>query len=115
MLGASRWRIFWTVTVPASRYGLMSAAFIVFAVTITDFGNAIEIEPSERAVIVGVANDEINDVSGVFSVALIKKTGETWSKPKAITDGSTDQNMFAVLVIKAGLMHTVFRQAQDVY
>jgi iron(III) transport system permease protein len=41
MLGASRWRIFWTVTVPASRYGLMSAAFIVFAVTITDFGNAI--------------------------------------------------------------------------
>ena len=41
MLGASRLRIFWTVTVPASRYGLMSAAFIVFAVTITDFGNAI--------------------------------------------------------------------------
>ena len=41
MLGASRWRIFWTVTVPASRYGLMSATFIVFAVTITDFGNAI--------------------------------------------------------------------------
>ena len=41
MLGASPWRIFWTVTMPASRYGLMSATFIVFAVTITDFGNAI--------------------------------------------------------------------------
>jgi iron(III) transport system permease protein len=41
MLGASGWRIFRTVTLPGSRYGLMSAAFIVFAVTITDFGNAI--------------------------------------------------------------------------
>ena len=41
MLGASRWRIFWTVTLPGTRYGLMSAIFVVFTATITDFGNAI--------------------------------------------------------------------------
>ena len=38
VLGASRWRIFWTVTVPGARYGLVSAAFVVFNLVITDFG-----------------------------------------------------------------------------
>src|SRR3546814_408950 len=37
-LKASRWRIFWTVTVPGARYGLISAAFVVFNLVITDFG-----------------------------------------------------------------------------
>jgi iron(III) transport system permease protein len=29
-LRASRWRTFWTVTIPGARYGLISAAFVVF-------------------------------------------------------------------------------------
>ena len=37
-LRASRWRTFWTVTVPGARYGLISAAFVVFTMVITDFG-----------------------------------------------------------------------------
>jgi iron(III) transport system permease protein len=37
-LRASRWRTFWTVTLPGARYGLISAAFVVFTLTITDFG-----------------------------------------------------------------------------
>jgi len=37
-LRASKWRIFWTVTVPGARYGLISAAFVVFTLVITDFG-----------------------------------------------------------------------------
>jgi len=37
-LKASRWRILWTVTVPGARYGLISAAFVVFNLVITDFG-----------------------------------------------------------------------------
>lgn len=37
-LGASRWRIFHTVTLPGARYGLISASFVVFTLTITDFG-----------------------------------------------------------------------------
>lgn len=37
-LGASRLRIFWTVTLPGAKYGLISAAFVVFTLVITDFG-----------------------------------------------------------------------------
>jgi len=37
-LKAGRWKIFWTVTVPGARYGLISAAFVVFNLVITDFG-----------------------------------------------------------------------------
>ena len=32
------WRIFTTITLPSARYGLMSAAFVVFTLAITDFG-----------------------------------------------------------------------------
>ncbi|MBM3565547.1 MAG: putative 2-aminoethylphosphonate ABC transporter permease subunit [Alphaproteobacteria bacterium] len=37
-LGASKTRIFFTVTLPGVRYGLISAFFVVFTLVITDFG-----------------------------------------------------------------------------
>ena len=37
-LSTSRARVFRTVTVPGARYGLISAAFVVFTVVVTDFG-----------------------------------------------------------------------------
>jgi iron(III) transport system permease protein len=37
-LRAPRWKTFTTVTVPGAGYGLISAAFVVFNLTITDFG-----------------------------------------------------------------------------
>jgi iron(III) transport system permease protein len=37
-MGASRTRAFMTITLPGVRYGLISAAFIVFTLVITDFG-----------------------------------------------------------------------------
>jgi iron(III) transport system permease protein len=37
-LKADGWRIFWTVTLPGIRYGLISATFVVFVLVITDFG-----------------------------------------------------------------------------
>jgi iron(III) transport system permease protein len=40
-MGASAWRQFVDITLPQATFGLLSAAFIVFTVTITDFGNAI--------------------------------------------------------------------------
>jgi iron(III) transport system permease protein len=39
-LGTSNWRVFWTVTLPGIKYGLVSAGFIVFTLVITDFGIA---------------------------------------------------------------------------
>jgi iron(III) transport system permease protein len=37
-MGTSRWRTFTTVTLPGAKYGLISAAFVVFTLVITDFG-----------------------------------------------------------------------------
>ena len=37
-LGASKWKTFYTVTLPGARFGLISAAFVVFTLDITDFG-----------------------------------------------------------------------------
>lgn len=37
-LKAGKWRTFRTVTVPGARYGIVSAAFVVFTLVITDFG-----------------------------------------------------------------------------
>jgi len=38
VLGASKMKTFFTVTLPGARYGLISAAFVVFNLVITDFG-----------------------------------------------------------------------------
>lgn len=40
IFGASRWRQFFDITLPNAKFGLLSAGFVVFSVTITDFGNA---------------------------------------------------------------------------
>lgn len=37
-LRASRWRRFYTVTLPAAKYGLVSAAMVVFAYSVSEFG-----------------------------------------------------------------------------
>ncbi len=39
-LGASKTRVFFTVTLPGAKYGLISAALVVFTLVITDFGIA---------------------------------------------------------------------------
>ncbi len=39
-LGASKARVFFTVTLPGAKYGVISAGFVVFTLVITDFGIA---------------------------------------------------------------------------
>ena len=39
-LGTKRSRIFWTVTLPGVKFGLINACFVVFTVVVTDFGIA---------------------------------------------------------------------------
>jgi len=43
MLGAGKKRIFFDVTLPGVKFGLISSIFLVFTITITDFGNAMVI------------------------------------------------------------------------
>ena len=37
-LRTPKWRVFWTVTLPGAKYGILSAGFVVFTLVITDFG-----------------------------------------------------------------------------
>lgn len=37
-LGASRWRKFWTITLPSAKFGLVSAALVVFSYSVSEFG-----------------------------------------------------------------------------
>lgn len=43
VMGAKPFRIFRTVTLPSTRYGIAAAVFVTFSLSITDFGNAIVI------------------------------------------------------------------------
>jgi len=124
MLGASGWRTFRTVTLPASRYGLMSAAFIVFAVTITDFGNAIIIGGNYKVLateiytqVVGQANFNLG---AVVSMVLLFPTAiaiglERWitkRQPALVTDKFVPlqvkpRRIFdAVMLVSVGLICT---------
>lgn len=44
-----------------------------------------------------------------------RKAGGSWSNPKAVSTGATDQNMFAVLKYGGGLLHSVWRQGKNVF
>jgi iron(III) transport system permease protein len=80
MLGGSSWRIFWTVTLPATRYGVMSAIFVVFTIVITDFGNAMVIGGDY-----GVLATEIyNQVSGQANFSLGAVIGMVLLVPAAV-------------------------------
>jgi len=45
----------------------------------------------------------------------IMRENGAWSEPRAVSSGSTAQNMFAVLEYADGLLHTVFPMGGDVY
>ena len=59
-MGASAWRQFLDITLPQAWLGLLSAAFVVFTVTVTDFGNAIIVGGSYKV----LATEIYDQVSG---------------------------------------------------
>jgi iron(III) transport system permease protein len=80
MLGATEWRMFRTVTVPATRYGLVSAIFIVFTIVITDFGNPMVIGGDFSV----LATEIYNQVSGQANFRLGAVIGIVLLVPAAI-------------------------------
>jgi len=100
MLGGSSWRIFATVTLPATRYGLMSAVFIVFTIVITDFGNPMVIGGDYGVLateiynqVSGQANFNLGAVIGMIlllpaAVAVIIERWVSKRQSAAITSGS---------------------------
>jgi len=66
VLGSSRWRQFLDVTLPSIKFALLSTAFVVFTVTITDFGNAATIGGNYSV----LATEIYNQVAGQMNFHL---------------------------------------------
>ena len=60
VLGATGARIFRDITLPSSKYGILSAIFVVFTIVITDFGNPMVIGGDYNV----LATEIYNQVSG---------------------------------------------------
>jgi len=80
LLGASDWRLFRTVTLPSTRYGIMSAIFVVFTIVITDFGNAMVIGGDYSV----LATEIYNQVSGQANFNLGAVIGIVLLVPAAV-------------------------------
>lgn len=81
VLGATPWRQFRDITLPTMRYGLLSAAFVVFTVTITDFGNAVVIGGDFSV----LATEIYNQVSGQMRFGIGAVVGLLLLLPAALS------------------------------
>ncbi|MBW1972574.1 MAG: ABC transporter permease subunit [Deltaproteobacteria bacterium] len=74
-LGANAFQVFWKVTVPSAKYGLVSAAALVFNLTITDFGNPIVIGGNYNVLATEIYSQVIGlqkfDMGATISVILL--------------------------------------------
>jgi iron(III) transport system permease protein len=80
MLGAGPARIFRTITLPSTRYGIVSAIFVVFTIVITDFGNPMVIGADYNV----LATEIYNQVSGQGRMELGAVIGVVLLVPAAI-------------------------------
>jgi iron(III) transport system permease protein len=80
ILGAGPARIFRTITLPSTRYGLVSAIFVVFTIVITDFGNPMVIGGDFSV----LATEIYNQVSGQGNMELGAVIGVVLLVPAAI-------------------------------
>ena len=74
-LGASSLKVFWKVTVPSAKYGLVSAAALTFNLTITDFGNPVVIGGDYNVLATEIFSQVTNlyrfDLGATISVILL--------------------------------------------
>lgn len=66
VLGGSRWAQFFRITLPSMKFALLSTGFVVFAITITDFGNAATIGGNYSV----LATEIYNQVAGQMNFHL---------------------------------------------
>lgn len=82
-LGAGDIRMFFTVTLPSTKYGLMSAIFVLFTIVITDFGNPMVIGGDYDV----LATEIYNQVSGQANFEMGAVIGMVLLVPAAIAVG----------------------------
>ena len=129
-LGTPASRVFYTVTLPGARYGLVSAAFVVFTLIITDFGipkviggqfNVLATDAYKQ--IVGQQNFEMGAVVGLIllmpailafavdrqiqkkQVALLSARAVPYeARPAALRDGLLLLYCIAIGLVLAGML-----------
>jgi len=80
VMGATRWQQFWGITLPNVKFGLLSAGFVVFTVTLTDFGNAVVIGGNYSV----LATEIYNQVTGQMRFGIGSAVGMLLLLPTAI-------------------------------
>lgn len=81
VMGASSLRQFLDITLPNTKFGLLSAAFVVFVITITDFGNAIVIGGNYRV----LATEIYSQVSGQMDFGMGSVVGMLLLLPSLVS------------------------------
>lgn len=97
LLGAGRLRRFFSVTLPAARYGLLSALFLGFAINISEFGNPMVLGGSYNVLateiynqVAGQANFHLGAVIGVMLLipVLLTVVAEKWVSSRQVAYSS---------------------------
>ncbi|MBT4265816.1 MAG: ABC transporter permease subunit [Deltaproteobacteria bacterium] len=74
-LGASPFKVFWRVTLPSAKYGILSAAALTFNLTITDFGNPVVIGGNYNVLATEIYSQVTNlyrfDLGATISIILL--------------------------------------------
>lgn len=105
-------RIFWTVTLPGCRYGLISAAFVVFTLVFTDFGVPKVIGGDYNV----LATDVYKQVIGQFNFQMGAVVGLMLTLPAIISfavDRLVQRKQVALLTARAVPLQPKFRPLID--
>lgn len=105
-------KIFWTVTLPGCRYGLISAAFVVFTLVFTDFGVPKVIGGDYNV----LATDVYKQVIGQFNFQMGAVVGLMLTLPAIISfavDRLVQRKQVALLTARAVPLQPKFRPLID--
>jgi iron(III) transport system permease protein len=100
VLGASKLRVFFTVTLPGAKYGLISAALVVFTMVMTDFGIAKVIAGNFNV----LATDVYKQVIGQQNFSMGAVVGMVLLAPAAlafVVDRMVQRKQVALLTARA--------------
>ncbi len=113
-LGASKVRIFFTVTLPGAKYGLISAALVVFTLVMTDFGIAKVIGGNFNV----LATDVYKQVIGQQNFSMGAVVGMVLLAPAAlafIVDRLVQRKQVALLTARAVPLIPRPKRARDAF
>jgi len=114
VLGASKARVFFTVTLPGARYGVISAALVVFTLVLTDFGVAKVIGGNFNV----LATDVYKQVIGQQNFSMGAVVGMVLLAPAALAfavDRVVQRKQVALLTVRAVPLVPRQRLGRDVF